>query len=89
MKDGMGLFGAAGLNVLNWKRIWVMETSYERKRQQLNKEILGAEFNGVAPVRLLKRLVFELSVAVRPLGRVTFASNLFASAKGSFIRRGS
>lgn len=81
--EGMGLFSAAGLKVLNTKRIWVMETSYERLRQQLNKELLGAEFNGVAAVRLFKRLVFELSTAVRPLGRVTFASNLFASAKGN------
>lgn len=79
--DGMRLFDAAGLAVIDFQRTWVMESRYELLRQKLNKDMLGSEFRGSAPVRLAKKIAFQFCKTVRPVGRVTFCSNLFASAQ--------
>jgi SAM-dependent methyltransferase len=81
LREGLALFGRAGLTICNSKQVWVMETQYERNRQQLNKRMLGTAFNGSAPTRAVKHILFHLCNTVRPLGRVTFSSNLFACAK--------
>ncbi len=79
--DGMKLFEEAGLAVLDHRRIWVMESSYELQRQQLNKAMLGSEFRGNASTRLAKQLIFRVCRGFVKVGRVVFSSNLFASAQ--------
>lgn len=79
--DGMRLFEESGLAVIETQQTWVMESRYELQRQQLNKDMLGSEFRGNAPVRFAKQVLFDFCNTVQPVGRVTFPSNLFASAQ--------
>jgi SAM-dependent methyltransferase len=79
--DGMRLFEEAGLAVIEFQQVWVMESRYELQRQRLNKAMLGSEFRGNAPVRFVKQTIFNFCNAVKTVGRVTFPSNLFASAQ--------
>jgi SAM-dependent methyltransferase len=77
--DGLRLFDRADLDVLARTRVWVMETRYELMRQQLNRQLLGASFNGGWFMRGGKTLFFNLCNAFQPVGRLMFPSNLFAS----------
>jgi SAM-dependent methyltransferase len=79
LSDGLRLFDRAGLRVLGHSRVWVMETRYELMRQQLNRQLLGAPFNGSWLMRGGKRLFFNFCNAFQPVGRLMFPSNLFAS----------
>jgi SAM-dependent methyltransferase len=77
--DGLRLFARADLDVLRHARVWVMETHYELMRQQLNRQLLGASFNGNWLMRGGKRHLFNFCNTFRPVGRMMFPSNLFAS----------
>jgi len=87
LADGMRLFKEAGLVVLDYRRIWVMESSYELQRQQLNKGMLGSEFRGNPLTRLAKQLIFRCCRVFVNVGRVAFSSNLFASAQIETAKR--
>ena len=52
----------------------------------LRTERLGAAFSGAWPSRTLRRAVFAATVALPPLGRRMFASNLFVAARAKTAR---
>ena len=70
LSDGLRLFDRAGLRVLAHTRVWVMETRYELMRQQLNRQLLGAPFNGSWLMRGGKRLFFNFCNTFQPVGRL-------------------
>jgi SAM-dependent methyltransferase len=81
LPDGMRLIREAGLIILDFQRKWVMESSYELQRQELNNQMLGMKFRGSPLVRLVKHSVLHFCKAFETAGRILFPSNLFASAK--------
>ena len=81
LADGLALIERAGLDVVSHARVWVHETPAEAERRALRRTHDGAAFSGRWPARTLRRVVFALATAVRPLGRRLFASNLFAAAR--------
>ena len=80
LDQGFSLIRAAGLTLLDWRRLWVHETECDLRRRRLRKEILGSEFSGGPLASGARRLVWSGARTIRPLGRRLFASNLFASA---------
>lgn len=81
LADGLRLIEQAGLELLQWQRVWVHESPAEPACRALRRQHQGAAYAGAAPQRLAKRAVFGLAGALPPLGRRLFASNLFAAAR--------
>lgn len=83
LAEGLGLFVRAGLRLKSWERVWFHETDAERQIRVLKKQYLGASYAGGAFGRTVRRGVYTLGKAVRPIGRRMFSSNLFALAEKS------
>lgn len=81
LAEGLAMVDRAGLEVLSQVRVWVHETPAEAARRRLRHDRLGQAFSGAWPARTLRRCVFDAAIAIRPLGRRLFASNLFVAAR--------
>jgi hypothetical protein len=81
LADGLRLIDEAGLELLQWRRVWVHESPAEPACRALRRQHQGAAYAGAVPLRVAKRAVFGLAGALPPLGRRLFASNLFAAAR--------
>jgi len=83
LEQGLDLLKHAGLDVLEYHRIWAHETTVLRECRQLRHRHFGAEYSGGTAARVLKRMVMQLACAFPPIGRRLFPSNLFAIAQKS------
>lgn len=81
LHDGLALAQRAGLEVVNWQRVWIHEGPAETARRQLRGDRFGSAFNGGTVTRTMRQLAFGAACAIQPLGRRLFASNLFFAAR--------
>lgn len=81
LSQGLDLVARAGLQPVNWSRVWIHETPAEGLRRALREQHFGQAYAGGLPARRARQAVFGLATAVRPLGRALFASNLFVLAQ--------
>jgi SAM-dependent methyltransferase len=80
LNDAFRMFRAADLKIVQWARVWTMESRYELLRQELNQEMTGKKFSGSAYDQVMKKFIYEISTKIKIVGRFAFPSNLFASA---------
>lgn len=80
LQQGLDLIRVAGLDVLAYRRIWIHEMEVETKRRALRKQFMGHAFSGSPAIRLAKSLCLSIAGNLSLVGRVMFASNLFAVA---------
>lgn len=83
LADGLALVGRAGLRATRWQQVWIHESPAEAARRELRTAHLGQAYAGGRAGQALRRGMFGLARAVRPLGRRLFASNLFALVEPS------
>ena len=81
LAQGLALVKSAGLVATAHRQIWVHETNTESARRALRRERCGSAYSGTWRRRWLSQAVFAAAIAVRPLGRRLFASNLFIAAR--------
>ncbi|MBN1992353.1 MAG: class I SAM-dependent methyltransferase [Anaerolineae bacterium] len=80
LADGLKLFEAAGLTIINYQQKWSFESEYELYRQELNKRVWGTRFSGNILKRTVKTILYQLFSSSRWFRRITLSSNLFAAA---------
>jgi SAM-dependent methyltransferase len=83
LADGLDLVGRAGLRTTRWQQVWIHESPVEAARRDLRKAQCGQAYAGGRFGQAVRRSVFGVASAVRPLGRRLFASNLFALVESS------
>lgn len=80
LADGLRLFEAASLTIINHHQKWSFESEYELYRQELNKHAWGTRFSGNVLKRTVKTILYQLFSSSRWFRRITLPSNLFAAA---------
>lgn len=79
VEQGLSLFDRAGLDIIDWRRVWFHETEAEQKRRALRQKLVGAAYSGSWLGREARKAVYA-SARWSWLGRQMFSSNLFARA---------